>query len=136
VFAGRCCDGLVLVVAVFVVMLRSSAFGMFADGGSLFGVCVFVCGVRFGVGALLGRQLFDFAGLIFNLNVFVGDFDFDVASGVQLFRAFVRTFGFFFLVVFVEFGATDKSIGFGLVVGFFLLGFNETGGKRSDFFFA
>ena len=55
------------------------------------------------------------------------------------FRGELRNFrddGFFgfclFFLFFVEFGAADDGVSFHCVRGFFLLGFDETGGERGD----
>ena len=121
-------------------MLRGFAGGVFAHSYGM--LCILVRGIRFGLGKFARRKLAPFFGHFFGLmfvfgSFFVGSPDFEIAGGVYFFGMFVGSLGFLFVLFFVvKFCAAYKSVGFGLILGFFLLRFDEAGGKGGDFLFA
>lgn len=121
-------------------MLRRFAGGVFAHGYGV--LCILVRGIRFSLGKFARRKLVPFFGHFFGLmfvfgSFFVGSLDFEIAGGVDFFGMLVERLGFLFVLFFVvKFGAAHKSVGFGLILGLFLLGFDEAGGKGGDFLFA
>lgn len=123
---------LVLGVALFTAVFARMAFVLFAASFGMLGVIV--CRIRFGVGAFLWTHAASFVclrlicGIVGNFH-FVGELNFFRFLAGLLFLSFV--FLFFF-----EFGATGDGIDRSVCLGFFLFGFNETGGKSGDVFFA